>query len=117
MMPIDDERRRIGRTKGTAQAKPQAIVATEGELDSKVRVQESLQRLLDISISQRGEQAEVLAEEEERVEANKRAAQRARNERDERYERMQQAFERAKKRQDEEEAARAADQERSQGDH
>lgn len=97
-MPINDERRRFRGTKAIADAKPQAKVTTEGELGSKDRIQESLQKLREMLLSQRGE---FLAGKEEQIEANKEAVQRARKERDEKYERLQQAFERMNNRKDE----------------
>lgn len=96
-MPIDDERRRLRRTKATTHAKPQAKVTAEGELGSRDRMQESIKRLHDMLLLQRDEQSYLLAEEEKRIEANKQAAERVRNERNDKYERLRQAFERMKK--------------------
>ena len=93
-MPIDDERRRFCRAKATSDTKPQTAVATEGKIGTKVHVQESLQRLQETLLSQRGESAGVREEEDKRIEANKEAAERARNERNKKYERLRQAFER-----------------------
>lgn len=108
-MPIDDEGRRFCRTKGTANANPQTSIATEGELEPKVRVQESLQRLQEMLLSQRHERADFLAAGEKRIEANERTAQRARDERNEKYERLQQAFERVNKWKVEQEAEAAGE--------
>jgi hypothetical protein len=106
-MPIDDERRRFYKTKATARSQPQASVATEGELGSKGRVQESLQRLQEMLRSQRGEQASLLAGEGGRIEAHKRKAQHARNGQNDKYEGLQQAFEQMKKEEEEEEVEAA----------
>jgi molybdopterin converting factor small subunit len=91
-MPIDDERRRFSKTKARAHTIPQT--AGGGELGSEGGVQETLQRLEEMLLSQRRQRAEFLEEEEKRAAANNEVAQRARNERKEKYERLQQAFER-----------------------
>ena len=91
-MPIDDERRRFSKTKARAHTEPQ--FAGEGVSGSEGGVQETLQRLEEMLLSQRRQRTEFLDEEEKRVEANKEVAQRTRSERKEKYERLQQAFER-----------------------
>lgn len=93
-MPIDDERRRFGGAKTTSDTKSQTVVATEHKFGTKEDVQESLQRLQETLLLQRGESAGVHTEEDKRIEANKEAAERARNERNKKYERLRQAFER-----------------------
>lgn len=103
-MPIDDERGRFSRIKSRGHAKLQTAVTTGGARGSEEGIQESLERLREILMSQRRERAEFLAEEAERIEANEQAAQRARNERNEKYERLQQAFERTNRWKDEETA-------------
>lgn len=108
-MPIDDERRRLGRTKTTPGRKSQTIVATEGKSGSK-DVQESLQRLQEML--QRQEPAGLHEGEENRIEANKEAAKRAQNERNEKYERLRQAFERMNRWMDEEKAEAAREESR-----
>lgn len=115
-MPIDDERRRFCRTKTTAHDEPQTGTATEGELEPKATVQESLQRLQEMLLSQRRERAELLSGEEKRIEAKKEAVQRARNERNEKYERLQQVFERMNEWKSEDEAEAAGERsKRAQG--
>jgi len=105
-MPIGDERRRFGRAKATPDTKPQVVVATEGKSGTKGDAQESLQRLQETLLLQRGESAGVREEEDKRIEANKEAMEHARNERNEKYERLRQAFERMNRWVAEEEAAR-----------
>ena len=82
-MPIEDERRRFQEAKAIAQAD------VTGE-----EVHESLHELQEALLLQRRERAEFLAEEENRIEARKEIAKRAREERSEKYERLQQAFKR-----------------------
>ena len=93
-MPIDDGRRRFGRAKPPPGTKPQAVIVTDGKFGTEGDVQESLRRLQETSLLQRDETAGVRVEEDKRIEANKEAAERARNERNEKYERLRQAFER-----------------------
>jgi len=109
-MPINDERRRFGRTKATSGTGPQAAVPTKGEPGQGGGVQESLQMLQDMLVLQRGEQAEFRGEEEKRIEASKQTVQRVRNERNEKYERMQQAFERMNRWRDEDKAEAAGEE-------
>ena len=107
-MPIDDERRRLGRAKAAPGVDPPSATSTKHESAPKDRAQESMQRLHEMLLLQRDERAEFRAEEEKRIETNEQAAQRARNERNEKYERLQQAFARMNRWKDEEktEAAR-----------
>jgi hypothetical protein len=92
-MPIDDQRRLFGRAK-TPGTKPQTAVPAEGEPEPNDGVQESLQRLQETLLLQRGERARFREEEKKHIEAHELAAHRARNERNEKYERLRQAFER-----------------------
>ena len=115
-MPIDDERRRFNRTKTTAGTKPQATGSTRDEPEPKNEVQESLQRLQEMLLLQRGEQVGFRAEEEKRIEAHELATQHARNERNEKYERLRQASERMSRWKDEEKAEAAGEESgRAQG--
>ena len=115
-MPIDDERRRFTRPKTTPRVKPQTVISTKDEAESKDEVQESLQRLQDMLLLQQGERAEFREEEEKRLEAHKLRAQRTRNERNEKYERLQRAFERMNRWKEEEKAELAEEEsKRAQG--
>jgi len=109
-MPINDERRRFGRTTATSDTGPQAAVPTKGEPGQGDGVHESLQMLQDMLALQRGKQAEFRGEEEKHIEANKQTVQRARNERNEKYERMKQAFERVNQWRDEGKAEAAGEE-------
>ena len=102
-MPIDDERRRFGKAKGTPSTKPQIAVATEDESGARDGIQESLERLQELLLLQRGERTEFREEEEKRIKSNKEAMEHAWTERNEKYERLQQAFERINRWKDEEE--------------
>jgi len=75
-MPIVDEWRRFGRAKAT---KPQTVVATEGKFGTKGDVQESLQRLQETLLLQRGDSTGAREEEDiraKRIRANKEVAER-----------------------------------------
>ena len=111
-MPINDERRRFGRAKATLDTEPQVAVATEGTSGPKDGIQESLQGLQEILLSQRDERAGFRAEEENRVKANEEAMRRARDERNEKYERLQRAFERVHRWKDEDKAEAAREESR-----
>lgn len=102
-MPINDERRRFGRSKTTTHTKPQAAANTEGGSGPKEGAKgskESIERLREMLMMQQDEEAE--HHTEERIEASRQAAQRARDERKEKYERLQQAFERMNRQKDKE---------------
>lgn len=110
-MPIDDERRRLGRSKIAPDTKPQGVVATEGGgSGSKDGVRGSLQTLQEMLLLQQSERAGFRAEEEKRIEANREVMQHARNERNEKYQRLRQAFERMNRSKDEEKAEAAREE-------
>ena len=101
-MPINDERRRFGRAKTTSGTKPQNAVPTADVPELKDGIQESLQRLQEMLLLQRGERVGFGEEEKKRMEAHELAAQHARSERNEKYERLRQASERMNRWKDEE---------------
>ena len=115
-MPIDDERRRLSRTKAMPGTAPQIRTSAIGEPEPKERVEESLQRLYEMVLLERAKQVEFCEREEERVQTQRQAVQRARNDRNERHDRLQQAFERLDRWRGEEGAEAAREESRrSQG--
>ena len=115
-MPIDDERRRLSRAKRTPGTAPQIGTPAKDESEPKDGVRESLQRLHEMLLLQQAERVGFREDEEKRVQAQRQAVQRARNERNERYDRLQQAFGRMGRWRDEEGAeAGREESRRSQG--